>query len=93
MTQRYAHLVHQTLLDAAEVVPAAIGSAIFVARTKRETASEFAQNRDDLLLREPASLQAGTSSTRRRESVAFATRRSVFVLGADLPRSQRATID
>ncbi len=40
MTQRYAHLAHQTLPGAAEVVPVAIGSAIFVAWTKRETASE-----------------------------------------------------
>jgi integrase len=40
MTQRYAHLAHQTLRDAAEVVSAAIGSAIFEAPSKSETDSE-----------------------------------------------------
>jgi hypothetical protein len=34
MTQRYAHLAHQTLLVAAEVVPTAIGSATFAARNQ-----------------------------------------------------------
>jgi integrase len=46
MTQRYAHLAQRTLLGAAEVVPAAIGSAIFAARTKRETASEHGPSLD-----------------------------------------------